>query len=782
MYKDNYKEIAVEDKHISKDIKNLVPISAQALSEKFGSLSHIYPDIKLNLESLWKEVGDEPSIKAKVDNWASTIGTFYGNEPDLYLLVDHTYLTILAKIIIYLKHTGNKPDRSKILDVLSGKYFIANGITNFFEDDISIWLLSPEIVDKSLALLCSIVDALANYDFSNIDEDIFREIYEELVERKERHKAGEYYTPEWLVQLILKDVFALWEEKKGGGIPKILDPSCGSGTFLCRAIRHLMEKGASLEDVIKNVAGIDINPIATIITKANYLIAISDLIEDSEEITLPIYTKDCLKSPDLSNYGKIEKYDIIIGNPPWVVMRSMKNKEYQNFLKKEVLNYHLLETKDVHLFTQMELATLFFCKCADLYLKREGIVAFVMPRSVLAGTTHHINFRDFRKPPIKLIKIIDLEEVIPLFNMPSCVLIGLKDATTKYPVLSERYIGELPDRNTKFPEAKARLSTEICEYIPPHFPAEPSYYYDKFKVGASIFPRSLYFVDVISRTNSQVIVKTSHEIYSMVKDPWKIALEGKVTDDFLYATLLAWEIIPFGYIKLHPVILPIKEQSNGYRLLNTNEIQRDGFTGIEEWFKEAQKIWHKGRTKKSEKRFPSLLDRLNYNNLLTIQNPSRKYVVLYNATGTNLVSCIIDKLSLPYFTADGKVIKPKGFIADVKTWFFETESEMEGYYLSAIFNSEIISQIIKPLQPRGLFGARAIHRRPLLFAIPKFDSNDDMHLKLSDIGKGCHEKMKTMKFSRKNNIRAVVRKKLKDEIMEINQIVSKILNIRMEGE
>ncbi len=480
--------------------------------------------------------------------------------------------------------------------------------------------------------------------------------------------------------------------------------------------------------------------------------------------------------------AKIDKYDIIIGNPPRVVMRSMKNKEYQNFLKKEVLNYHLLEDKDVHLFTQMELATLFFCKCADLYLKREGIIAFVMPRSVLAGTIHHINFRRFRNPPIKLVKIIDLEGVSPLFNMPSCVLIGLKDGTTKYPVLSERYAGELPDRNAEFAEAKAGLSIEVCKYLPPDFSAEPSYYYDKFKVGASIFPRSLYFVDIISRTNSMVAVKTSYEIYRIVKEPWKIVLEGVVEEDFLYATLLAWEIIPFGYIKLHPVILPIKEHFNEYGLLNSNELQRAGFTGAEEWLEEAQEIWRKRRTKKSEKRFPSLLYRLNYNNLLTIQNPTKGYIVLYNATGTNLVSYVVDKPSLSYLKVNGKEVKPRGFIVDVKTWFFETENEMEAYYLCAIFNSEIINGIIKPLQPKGLFGARAIHRRPLYFAIPKFDGNDNMHLKLADIGKECHEKVRAMKFTQKNNIRAEVRKKLNGVTVEINQIVSKILNIKMEGE
>lgn len=771
--------MVVEDKPISQDTKNLAPISAQALREEFGSTAYIYLDIKEDLESIWKEVKDNPDMRASMDNWANAIGTLYGYKPDISLFLDHTYLTILAKIAVYLKFE-NSPNKDEIIDVISGKYFTAKGIANFQKEDISLWLFTPKIEDKSLALFRSIVEVLSNYDFSKIDEDIFREIYEEIIERKERHKAGEYYTPEWLVQLILNDVLSLWEDKEV--IPKILDPACGSGTFLYRAIRHLIEKGASLRDIVKNVAGMDINPIATIITKTNYLIAISDLIEDSDELILPIYTKDCLKSPELFNCGvKIEKYDLVIGNPPWVVMRSMKNKEYQNFLKKEVLNYHLLENKDVHLFTQMELATLFFCKCADLYLKKDGMIAFVMPRSVLAGTIHHINFRRFRKPPIKLVKIIDLEGVSPLFNMPSCVLIGLKEGTTKYPVLSERFIGELPNRNIKFAEAKIRLSTEVCKYIPPDFSAEPSYYYDKFKVGASIFPRSLYFVDIISHANSQATVKTSHEIYQMVKEPWKIVLEGIVEDDFLYATLLAWEIIPFGYIKLHPVILPIKEHSKEYRLLNSNELQKAGFTGSGEWLKKAEEIWRKSRTKKSEKRFPSLLDRLNYNNLLTIQDPSKKYAVLYNATGTNLVSCVIVKSSLPYFMVNGKEVKLKGFIMDVKTWFFETENEMGAYYLSAIFNSEIISEKIKPLQPRGLFGARAIHRRPLLFAIPEFDGNDGVHLKLADIGQECHEKVKAMKFSQ-NNIRTEVRKKLKDEITEINQIVSKILNIKMEKE
>ena len=102
--------------------------------------------------------------------------------------------------------------------------------------------------------------------------------------------------------------------------------------------------------------------------------------------------------------------------------------------------------------------------------------------------------------------------------------------------------------------------------------------------------------------------------------------------------------------------------------------------------------------------------------------------------------------------------------------------------MSAIFNAELINEQIKPLQPKGLFGARAIHRRPLLLAIPTFNGNEGVHLTLAHIGTRGHEKAKVMNLSSKYNIRAEVRKKLKDEIGEINNIVAKMLRIKMEGE
>ncbi|MDZ7376405.1 MAG: hypothetical protein ONB13_07275, partial [candidate division KSB1 bacterium] len=164
------------------------------------------------------------------------------------------------------------------------------------------------------------------------------------------------------------------------------------------------------------------------------------------------------------------------------------------------------------------------------------------------------------------------------------------------------------------------------------------------------------------------------------------------------------------------------------------------------------------------------------NGLLTIQNNHARYNVVYNATGTNLVACVIDKSNLPSFEVDQQKLALMGLILDVKTWFFATQNLEEANYLSAILNSAIISKLIKPLQPNGLFGARAIHRRPFLLRIPKFNSKDESHLRLADIAMMCQEKVETIKFNQTNRIRAEARRLVKDEIKEIDSIVESILS------
>jgi hypothetical protein len=255
-----------------------------------------------------------------------------------------------------------------------------------------------------------------------------------------------------------------------------------------------------------------------------------------------------------------------------------------------------------------------------------------------------------------------------------------------------------------------------------------------------------------------------------------VELVGEVEPDFIYLTLLAWEIVPFGYLRLRPVILPVKLQNGGFKVFDFTKLRELGFTGVSEWFEKAQRIWEERRTQRSVKRFPRLVDRLDYNGLLTHQNPHKRYVVLYNATGSNIVSCVVDRKSLPNLGYSSN-----GFIADVKTWFYETDNEYEAYYLSAVLNSDLINKLIKPFQPKGLFGTRAVHRRPLLFPIPKFEENNEIHLKLAEVGRIYHEKVKNILLdkglSKKGvgEVRRHIRESLSNEMKYIDVLVSKLL-------
>ncbi|MEM0011308.1 MAG: hypothetical protein QXT84_06415 [Candidatus Bathyarchaeia archaeon] len=469
-------------------------------------------------------------------------------------------------------------------------------------------------------------------------------------------------------------------------------------------------------------------------------------------------------------------------------MRYIENKNYQDFLKQQVLAYGLLESNQVHLFTHMEAATLFFCRSSDLYLRDNGLIAFVMPRSVLTGAFQHKNFKNFREPRMKLLKVLDLEEVTPLFNVPSCVLIAVKGDETKYPVPAEKYAGKLPKKNATLEEAIGHLEKVSYMYEPPAIPDTYSVYHDEVKAGATIIPRAFWFITFVVHPKLGINihkprVRTAGDV--PVKDPWGVKLDGNIEADFIYATLLGGDIVPFGYCKLRPVILPIKPTPTGYRLLDVDDLRKEGFKLMSQWLENCQRLWEELGTERAKKRFPRVLDRLNYNGLLSVQDPNKRYIVLYNASGTNLVSRIIDKKYLPAFQVpvdkqpDSRVVElaPRGFIAESTTYFYETDDEMEAHYLCAILNSNVVNDKIKPLQPRGLFGERHIHRRPFMLPIPKFNGNEESHIKLAELSKACHAKVASLKFTRKGTagLREGARKAVEEEIDEIDELVSQLL-------
>lgn len=188
----------------------------------------------------------------------------------------------------------------------SGGLFNQIGICNFLEGDFFGWYL--DIWDETLDVaLRRLIGDLANYSLVTLDvdpeetRDLLKQLYQNLMPRELRHALGEYYTPDWLAERLLNQL-----GYDGNPKTRILDPACGSGTFLVLAIKlirkyaeeKMLSLPAVLDQVLENVVGFDLNPLAVISTRTNYLLALGDLLNyRKSNISIPVYLSDSILTP-----------------------------------------------------------------------------------------------------------------------------------------------------------------------------------------------------------------------------------------------------------------------------------------------------------------------------------------------------------------------------------------------------------------------------------------------------------------------------------------------------
>jgi hypothetical protein len=768
------------------------------------------------------------------------------------------------------------------------------GIRNFLEGEMFSWYIN-EWRNEVCKVIKDIIGKLDEYDIEVLTQDLssardlFKLLYEELVPRKEVRKyLGIYTTPDWLAELILDElglsVEGFKKLKAQGKDPlsiKVLDPGVGTGTFLSLVIQRLVAylkqeyKGEIPRDaaknallaITKNIIGFDVDALAILTAKTNYLMALaaSDLLayKEREKIEIPIYMtnsvvtaeerKDKLMvivdskpvvvevvripiavkevkefllplrlvestefteflsdissllernlpedSSEVSDtlkkytgicgsedekkawiklltefYGELltlknrgldtiwipiiksyvisttfmKTFDYAVGNPPWIVYRNLTNPEYQDIVKSMITGTYGL-VRDEHLMTHMEMATLFFVRTLDLYLKDGGLIGFVMPRAIFSADQHS-NFRMGKVSNIKykITEIIDCEKVEPLFYVPACAVIAANGGETTYPAKALVVSGELPeDRHKILPltEAKKFLKTETgnlylnstgtrtwLDYKQVSIRASRSYYYNYFKQGATIVPQACWFADVMSFQQDLVVVRTSKrvEIRSKVSREMPIlAVERK----FINGVFTSAEVLPFCHLPPSRAVLPIVPEGSRYRIIKKEEAQRMGYTRLAQWLEEAEKVWNEARGEKEKKM--TIYERLDYQRGLSMQNPRARYRVVYLRSGTNLAATVINAEDV---LKEDQLIN--GVVIESTLYHYDTDNAEEAYYLVAVLNSTILDELIKPMQSRGEFGARDIHKKPLEFPIPGYDSGNEVHRRLAELGKKASE-------------------------------------------
>lgn len=140
---------------------------------------------------------------------------------------------------------------------------------------------------------------LNHFDFSAVDRDLLGHLYERHLPPEERKELGEFYTPTSVVDMILDRVGYTPDNPIDQPEHDLLDPACGSGTFLVRAAGRLLERldnrnvppEEAIDIMQDRLWGFDLNPFACHITEMNLLFQVIDLYREVKESN-PEYSLD----------------------------------------------------------------------------------------------------------------------------------------------------------------------------------------------------------------------------------------------------------------------------------------------------------------------------------------------------------------------------------------------------------------------------------------------------------------------------------------------------------
>ena len=213
---------------------------------------------------------------------------------------------------MFWRHLAKLPDGDGVAEgaVLS----IVDGVSGFlvggvgFKQSLSIF---PFVRDffawptevGGLPLLRTLARRIARFKWQEAPNDVASILYETVIPPDERRQLGEYYTPVWLARAIVREVVTDPLEQY------VLDPACGSGTFVAEAVNHFIEAANEtsldpkevLEWLRFSVAGIDVHPVAVHLARAAWVLAAQPAIQAAVEdgfaanITVPVYLGDALQ-------------------------------------------------------------------------------------------------------------------------------------------------------------------------------------------------------------------------------------------------------------------------------------------------------------------------------------------------------------------------------------------------------------------------------------------------------------------------------------------------------
>jgi len=342
-----------------------------------------------------------------------------------------------------------------------------NMFPTIMEETVYDWVIDLAD-DKFSKIIEHVLYWLSFFDFSTAKEDILSAIYTNMVSPNTRKKLGQVFTLPWIANYITQKILEL-----KGDTASILDPACGSGTFLVswftktvgeRIRRQTVTFEKALE-VLSKIHGNDIDPFASAISKLQltwHILPFSKELKEKGFPSFKVSSGNALLINDMFEPGGLwiiydnEKYDAVIGNPPYV--RPEINK--RDLTPSEKNFYGRLAKANIR--------SLFVYKALEKWLKKDGILGFVLPLSVL-DSGQEVPLREYFKTKWSIKEIVDLELaakcVFPDVSVNPIILIVENRPPTENDKVTLKFLENPTEKNICSPNILQDLTVAELPYF-----------------------------------------------------------------------------------------------------------------------------------------------------------------------------------------------------------------------------------------------------------------------------------------------------------------------------
>ena len=287
-------------------LENITP-DAAGIAGHFGPGSPSYQRDIAALKTLYGNNAGLETIRVKRQLWhdllRTALGEIAGSPEEMDdLFIRHTYLGAVIGMVVQASF-GIDIRRLAVTDpadLLQGRELHrATGLQGVLESDFFAW---PSEVGGN-PLLQTLGRRVARFNWTAAPPDIAATLYETVIPPEERRQLGEYYTPTWLARAMVQELVTDPLRQR------VLDPACGSGTFVAEAVAHFIaaaeqtnwEPKEVLNRLRDAVTGIDVHPVAVHLARAAWTLAARPAISAAGEagfdasLSIPVYLGDALQ-------------------------------------------------------------------------------------------------------------------------------------------------------------------------------------------------------------------------------------------------------------------------------------------------------------------------------------------------------------------------------------------------------------------------------------------------------------------------------------------------------